>query len=117
MNDYKEGNFLVEDTYAELDFEGIELQAIRTKVHKLIKSNENKREFAPVELYDLVQDPGEQTNIAGQQLSLEAELLTLVDTAMERARENAVQAEQVDLNELGEQLDSLGYGGSDSTED
>ncbi len=117
LNDYKEGNFLVEDTYAELDFEGIELQAIRTKVHKLIKSNENKRNYAPVELYELVQDPGEQTNLAGQQPTLEAELLTLVDTAMERARENAVQSEQVDLNELGEQLDSLGYGGSDSTED
>jgi len=118
LNDYKEGNFLVEDTYAELNFEGVELQAIRTKINKLIKSNENKREYAPVEMYDLVQDPEEQENLAGQDLSIETELLALVDTAMERAKANAVEAEQVDMNELADQLDSLGYGGSDDeTED
>jgi hypothetical protein len=101
-----------------LDFEGIELQAIRTKVHKLIKSNENQRGYDPVEMYDLVNDPGEQENLAGTGDSLEAELLTLVDTAMQRAKEDAVQGQEVDMDELSEQMDSLGYGGSDSgTED
>ncbi len=117
LNDYREGNFLVKDTFAELDFESIVLQAIRTKAHKLIKSNENKRNYAPVELYDLVEDPGEQNNLAGEAPSIETELLKLVDTAMERAKADAVQSEQVDLNDLSDQLDSLGYGGSDDTED
>ena len=41
--------------------EGIKLRAIRRLDMKLIEANEgNKRGYAPIELYDLVQDPGEQ---------------------------------------------------------
>ena len=63
-NDLLEGNSLTTHVYAHLDFEGILLRAVRTEMLKLIKANEgNKRDYAPLELYDFGLEPEEQQNV------------------------------------------------------
>jgi arylsulfatase A-like enzyme len=116
FSDLQPSNGMVSDTYAALDFEGIALQAVRTNNRKLIKSNENKRNYAPIELYNLDSDPEEQVNLAGKDLPEESELLALVDSALERAKADAVAAQEVDIDAVREQMEATGYLGDD-TED
>lgn len=116
FSDFQPANGLIQDTYAALDFEGIELQAVRTNDRKLIRSNENKRNYAPIELYDMKSDPKELVNLAGKNLAEEAELLELVDSALERAKADAVAAQEVDIDAVREQMEAQGYLGDD-TED
>lgn len=102
--------------HSHLNFEGIELRGLRTGTRKLIEANEgNKRNYAPIEFYNLESDPGEQDNIA-QDSKAEVELFQKsLDSMNKFIQENA--SEPMDLStegmseELREQLDSLGYGG------
>jgi arylsulfatase A-like enzyme len=111
-----EGNTDGRITYSHLDFEGIVLQAVRTMDAKLIKANEgNKRGLLPVELYDVLTDSGETTNLAGQDPTLEDAMFGLIDQMQAAALENAVEPQTaVDTSALEEELGALGYVGGDN---
>jgi arylsulfatase A-like enzyme len=99
--------------YAESDFEGIVLDAVRTHEHKLIHANEgNKRDIAPVEFYDLSADPEEQQNIAGSApeavIDPLAELMDEMTAYIEENAKEPMLADEVPA-EIQEQMDSLGY--------
>jgi arylsulfatase A-like enzyme/uncharacterized membrane protein YbhN (UPF0104 family) len=111
---YGAGNEGTEKVYAHLNFEGILLRALRTQTYKQIHANEgNKREYAPVELYDLIADPGEQVNLVGQpDLAdiLESYGLTIEEMRAfveENAAEPTISVEGAE--DLQEQLEDLGY--------
>lgn len=111
---YGAGNEGTEKVYAHLNFEGILLRALRTQTYKQIHANEgNKREYAPVELYDLVADPGELVNLADQ-----PDLSDIVESygrtieemrafVEENAAEPSISVEGAE--DLQEQLEDLGY--------
>ena len=100
--------------YAENDFEGNVLQAVRTKTMKLIHANEdNPREQPPVALYELEGDPAEKENVAGAQE--QAEMLEQLEGVLQDyqkvIRENAAEpAGEVTVDsDLADQLESIGY--------
>lgn len=97
--------------YSHLNFEGIELRALRTQEYKLIHSNENKRKYAPVELYDIVKDPGEQDNLANTGNAQETKLGDTLESMRKYAAENAQKPEYSMGGEAEEQLKALGYTG------
>jgi len=106
------GNGETAYVYAENDFEGNDLQAVRTMDAKVIRANEgNPREHAPVELYDLAADPGETTNLAGQNDVREGTLLKVLDDMQAHIQENAAEPMLLEgtPEELEEQLGALGY--------
>jgi arylsulfatase A-like enzyme len=100
-------------TYSHLDFEGIVLHAVRKMDSKLITANEgNKRGLLPVELYDIAGDPGETTNLTGQNPALEEAMFDLIDQMQATALENAVEPQAIeDPSALREELNAIGYGG------
>lgn len=114
---FADGGFANADagyTYAENNFEGIVLQAIRTYDKKLIEANEgNKRNLAPVEFYDLSTDPGEQENLAGDAALAETQtqLEGAIDQYLQICEENAVEPAATGeiSEELQQQLEGLGY--------
>jgi len=62
--------------FAEEDFEGNVLASLRVGPWKIITANgDNPRGLAPVELYDLGQDPGEQRNLAAAEPQRTQEML------------------------------------------
>ena len=79
----------------------------------MILANEsNKRNLPPVEVYDLVEDPGEQENIAGQNAEREATLKRTITDMQAFIREKAAEPSLLDggsLSDVEEQLDALGY--------
>lgn len=111
----REANSTIGFSYAENNFEGIVLQAVRDKNDvKIITANEgNKRGLAPVELYEAAKDPGERTNQAGKPefSAIEAQLLDTVDSYLNICDEGAVEpsAPAEASPEMQEQLESLGY--------
>lgn len=101
--------------YAEVDFEGNDLQAVRTYDKKVIHANEgNPRDIAPVECYDLAADPLETTNLCteGQARPEGTDALDRFIDEM-RASIEANAAEPVLSTEVAgdtaEQLRALGY--------
>ncbi|MBX7257025.1 MAG: sulfatase-like hydrolase/transferase [Candidatus Hydrogenedentes bacterium] len=97
--------------YGHLDFEGILLRSVRTMTEKLVLANpENKRKYQPVELYDLVADPGEKTNIAGQGKEFEKTLSDTVAGMQEFVKGGAVPPEfNTDDTDNRQQLKDIGY--------
>lgn len=101
-------------SYAENNFEGIVLQAIRTGAHKLIRANEgNKRNLPSRALFDMHTDPGEQHNRAGEEAlaPVQTQLDDAIDGYLQICEENAVEPAPpavLDAETAG-QLDSLGY--------
>ena len=76
--------------FAEEELEGNVLASLRIGPWKLITANvDNPRGLAPVELYNLDQDSGEQHNLAADEQARTEEMLRLL--AQERARLNRVQ--------------------------
>ncbi len=108
------GNFANADirySYAHNDFEGNQLHAVRTSASKLITANpDNVRHLAPLELYDLAQDPGEKSNLAGDP-NRATQLADLQEALNQLERGVQVQpAETVAPTEdARSQLESLGY--------
>ncbi|MBI1321075.1 MAG: sulfatase-like hydrolase/transferase [Candidatus Hydrogenedens sp.] len=113
--DMREVNNTIDFSYAENNFEGIVLQAVRDKNDfKLIRANEgNKRELAPVELYEAGKDPGETTNQAGNAdySAIEEHLQGVIDGYLQICEEGAIEpsAPSEASQETQEQLESLGY--------
>ncbi len=103
-------------SYAENNFEGILLQAVRTTGHKLIRANEgNKRGLPPVALYDMAADGSEQSNLAGNGALAEVETLLngTIDAYLKICEENAVDPSQVKIDASTlESLEAIGYIGN-----
>jgi arylsulfatase A-like enzyme len=104
----------IQYSYAENDFEGNILKAVRTVAEKLIHANaDNVSKLAPVELYDMAQDPGEKNSVAEAPERVEAlgALTRVLDEYQKVIQEHAAEpagAAPVS-GELKEQLESLGY--------
>ena len=103
-------------SYAENNFEGIVLQAVRTTTHKVIRANEgNKRNLPPLALYDLAADSKEQSNRAGDAALAEVEALLngTIEAYLKICEENAVDPSQVTIDAgTLEALDAIGYIGN-----
>lgn len=103
-------------SYAENNFEGIVLQAVRTATHKLIRANaDNPRGLAPRELYDVDVDPGEQHNLAGDAgvAPVQARLEDTIDVYLKICEENAVEPSHVEIDPSTlDALDAIGYIGN-----
>ncbi|HOF41417.1 MAG TPA: hypothetical protein PLD73_15205, partial [Candidatus Hydrogenedentes bacterium] len=102
--------------YAENDFEGIVLQAVRTHTEKLIAANENNpRGLQPAEYYDLASDREEAHNLCDDTPDRVEELRMLLDGMMAFIREGAAEPAVTEglSEDLTEQLEALGYGGHD----
>ncbi|MBI4557439.1 MAG: sulfatase-like hydrolase/transferase [Candidatus Hydrogenedentes bacterium] len=97
--------------YAEEDFEGNVLQAARTTSAKVIQANpDNPRKLAPVELYDVEADPGEQNNLAGKSDPREPELLGTISEMQALIKQGAAESVETDIPpELQEQIKGIGY--------
>lgn len=109
-------NHTIGYSYAENNFEGIVLQAVRNAGGvKAIKANEgNKRQLPPVAVYETAKDPQELNNVAGTPdiAAVEKELLDLIDGAYaNKCEEGAVEpaAPAANAGETQEQLEALGY--------
>jgi arylsulfatase A-like enzyme len=103
-------------SYAENNFEGIVLQAVRTTAHKVIRANAgNKRGLPAVALYDMNADAGEQANLAGNGAISEIETLlnSTIDAYLKICEENAVDPSQVKIDAgTLESLEAIGYIGN-----
>jgi len=111
-------NAVTGHVYAENDFEGIVLQAVRTRTEKLIAANDNNpRGLLPTEYYDLTSDPRETRNLSENAPDRVDELEALLDGMMAFIRDGAAEPAVVEglSEDLTEQLEDLGYGGKDVT--
>ncbi|HOE67460.1 MAG TPA: sulfatase-like hydrolase/transferase [Candidatus Hydrogenedentes bacterium] len=98
--------------YAHNDFEGIILHSAQTRDAKRIEANPgNKRTLAPVEFYDLANDPSERTNLSGKGDPRETELGMIIEGMSSFLMEGATQPTLVEKAspEMENQLKSLGY--------
>jgi choline-sulfatase len=98
-------------TFAEEDFEGNVLHALRTPNHKLILTNAGNPRDLPVEaLFNLVADPGEQQNLFAADPGRAQSLRELLRQEMILALERAVAGETDTLDAaVQEKLRDLGY--------
>jgi arylsulfatase A-like enzyme len=100
-----------ESVYAEEDFEGNVLQAVRTKTWKLVTANPgNPRGLAPEELYDVARDRGETKNLAAERATEREEMRAALGRASIKAKEHAGSGAQTDVDSATkERLKALGY--------
>lgn len=104
-------SLVLEYVFAEEDFEGNVLAAVREPAAKLVFANKgNPRGLAERELYDLETDPGELTNLMGSRQVLESRLAARIETAQKLALESAVGAQTGEIDEATQdRLKALGY--------
>ncbi len=77
--------------FAEEDHEGNVLRALRTEEWKLIEANAgNPRGLAPVELYQVSQDPGERRDLSTEAAAKVAELRRHAEAQLQLARSQSV---------------------------
>lgn len=98
--------------YAENDFEGNTLQAVRSADAKIIHANpDNSRNLAPVEFYDLIKDPKEKTNLAGTHDVREQTLADTLSGMQAFIREHAAEPSLHETlpGDLQDQMRSIGY--------
>lgn len=113
-----DGSFTNKDisrVYAENDFENNVMQSLRTRECKVIKANQdNPRSRAPLEVYDVGKDAKEQTNLAGQNVTCEKDLLPLLNQMIDYVRGKTAEPKETKgmSSEQVEQLKGLGYLGN-----
>lgn len=107
-------NGSIQYCYAENDFEGNVLQSLRTDDRALIQANENNfRDLAPMEVYDMAKDPKQAQNLADESGFLEEmnSLAEIIVQFMEAIAANApTPAGEAAVDpQLQQQLEALGY--------
>ncbi len=107
-------NATITYSFAENDFEGNLQQAVRSLDAALILANEdNPRGVAPVEFYDMRDDPGQQENLADapEYADVMAQLKEVIDRYWQMILENAPEPTDADAIDpyLQQQLEALGY--------
>ncbi len=113
-SDWNPSNQTIDYSYAENNFEGIVLQSIRTGTHKLIRANaDNPRELPVTSFFNVSEDPGEQTNLAGDEgvVATQTQLDEAIEGYLTICEENAIEPTVptvLDAETAG-QLESLGY--------
>jgi arylsulfatase A-like enzyme len=106
------GDAAAPPVYAHNDFEGNLLRAVRTPAMKLIEAETaQSRDLAPLELYDLREDPAERDNLVEQRPQDGERLGGLLDGMRAFVEENAEQPVVLEETpaELQEQLEAVGY--------
>jgi arylsulfatase A-like enzyme len=109
------GDFANRDTayvFSQVDFEGNTLEAVRTPDSKLIRANEdNPRGLAPLELYDVAQDPKETQNLGGKgdarETALGEVMMGMRGVIQANAAEPVMRQEL--SQDLKDQLGAIGY--------
>jgi arylsulfatase A-like enzyme len=105
------GPVLYPAVFAEEDFEGNVLQALRTKEWKLVTANPgNSRGLSDTGLYDLMRDPQELTNTAPGAAGRVDELRAALGRAVVAARAQAGATSQTNVDSVTrDRLKALGY--------
>jgi arylsulfatase A-like enzyme len=100
-----------ENVFAEEDFEGNVLQAVRSKTWKLVTANPgNPRGLAPEELYDVAGDAKETKNLSAERPTEREEMRAALGRASIVAKEHAGSGAQIDVDAATkERLKALGY--------
>jgi arylsulfatase A-like enzyme len=100
-----------DSVFAEEDFEGNVLQAVRTPAWKFIIANPgNPRGLEPEELYDLGHDPGEQRDVATSSVAQRDRMLATLGRTVLEARAQAGTTEQGKIDAAtNDRLRALGY--------
>ncbi len=97
--------------FAEEDYAGNSIRAVRAGQHKLIIANEgNPRGLPAVALFDLAADPGEQRNLAAAEPDTVRQLRAELDRILAFAEAQAVAGQSRELDAVTrERLRQLGY--------
>jgi len=97
--------------FSEEKLEGNILQSYRGKEWKLIIANEgNPRGVEPEELFDLLSDPGETTNLSASEQEVTASLRAQMMETSSSALKAAVEAQEKEFGDVErERLKALGY--------
>ena len=100
-----------ESVFAEEDFEGNVLHAVRTRTWKLVTANPgNPRGLEPEELYDVARDPKEATNVATSDPTRREEMRAALGRMTLEAKAHAGGGSQVDVDSATkDRLKALGY--------
>jgi arylsulfatase A-like enzyme len=100
-----------DSVFAEEDFEGNVLQAVRTRTWKFINANPgNPRGLAPEALYDVATDPRETKNVVADQPTEREEMRAALGRGVLVAKEHAGRGAQTDVDAATRQrLEALGY--------
>jgi arylsulfatase A-like enzyme len=102
------------EALSEQDFEGYDLQALRSDGHKLIQAlrtpRGNPRNLPAAAAYDLLADPAEARDLAGTGASWESALAARLETLVQQRRESRVAERDATLSEAERaRLEALGY--------